>query len=165
MSEAANLSCIPVGCDLLGQVDYYGAILGKKDLISKEGEFRISKLGLIVDLIKAIDVPEDMISKLTTAIIEAWRIDAPERSLEEKAQEMSYIMRSIEAIRSTVQWCKKHPGPETARRLDIAVLFALPLMPSDLCFSEVRRVHDLLGQMVDYIVKDNQEMDVGTKLH
>jgi hypothetical protein len=155
VSEAANLECIPLGCDLLGQVDYYGAILGKKDLITREGEFRISKLGLIVDLIKAIDVPDDMISKLTTAIIEAWRLNGPEKCLEDRAEEMSYIMRSIEAIRSTVQWCKKHPGSETAKRLDVAVLFALPLMPSDLCSSEVRRVHALLGQMVDYIVQDH----------
>ena len=154
MSKTANLRCIPVGCDLLGQVDYYGAILGKKDLISKEAEFRISKLGLIIDLIKAIDVPEDMISKLTIAIIEAWRLDAPERSLEERAQEMNFIMRSIETIRSTIQWCKNHPGPETAKRLDVAVLFALPLMPSDLCLSEVRRVYDLLGHIIDFIVKD-----------
>ena len=155
MSEAANLECIPLGCDLLGQVDYYGAILGKKDLITREGEFRISKLGLVVDLIKAIDVPDDMISKFTTAIIEAWRLDGTERCLKDRANEMSYIMRSIEAIRSTVQWCKKHPGPETAKRLDIAVLFALPLMPSDIYSSEVRRVHDLLGQMVDYVVREH----------
>ena len=156
MSEAANLGYIPLGCDLLGQVDYYGAVLGKKDLITREGEFRISKLGLIVDLIKAIDVPYDMISKLTTAIIEAWRLDAPERSLEERAEEMSYIMQSIEAIRSTIQWCKRHQGPNTVKRLDIAVLFALPLMPSDLSSSEVGRIHDLLGQIVDYLSKTDE---------
>ena len=153
MSEAANLGYIPLGCDLLGQVDYYGAILGKKDLITREGEFRISKLGLIVDLIKAIDVPYDMISKLTTAIIEAWRLDAPERSLEERAEEMSYIMQSIEAIRNTIQWCKRHQGPDTVKRLDIAVLFALPLMPSDLCSSKVGHIHELLGQIVDHLSK------------
>jgi hypothetical protein len=156
LSEAANLEYIPLGYDLLGQVDYYGAILGKKDLITREGEFRISKLGLIVDLIKAIDVPYDMISKLTTAIIEAWRLDAPERSLEERAEEMSYIMQSVEAIRSTIQWCKRHQGPDTARRLDIAVLFALPLMPSDLCSSEVGHIHELLDQIVDYMSKKDE---------
>ena len=157
MSETANLGYIPLGCDLLGQVEYYGAILAKKDLITREGEFRISKLGLIVDLIKAMDVPYDIISKLTTAIIEAWRLDAPERSLEERAEEMSYIMQSIEAIRNTIQWCKRHQGPETAKRLDIAVLFALPLMPSDLCSSEVSHVHNLLGQIVDYLSKTDEK--------
>lgn len=159
MSEASNLEYIPLGCDLLGQVDYYGAILSKKDLITREGEFRISKLGLIVDLIKAIDVPYDMISKLTTAIIEAWRLDAPERSLEERAEEMSYIMQSIEAIRSTIQRCKKHQGPEITRRLDIAVLFALPLMPSDLCSSEVGRVYGLLGQIVDHLSRTDEKYE------
>jgi hypothetical protein len=158
VSEAANIGYIPLGCDLLGQVEYYGAILGKKGLITREGEFRISKLGLIVDLIKAVDVPYCMISDLTTAIIEAWRLDAPERSLEERAEEMSHIMQSIEAIRSTIQWCKKHQGPETAKRLDIAVLFALPLMPSDLCSSEVGRIHDLLGQIVDYLSKTDEKL-------
>lgn len=151
MSEAANLEYVPVGGDLLGQVDYYGAILGRKDLIAREGEFRSSKLGLIIDLINVLDVPEDMISKLTTAIIKAWRLDAPERSIKERSEEMSYIMHSIEAIRSTVQWCKTHPGPNTAKMLDIAVLFAIPLMPSDLISSEVRRVHDLIGQITEYM--------------
>lgn len=151
MSEAANLEYIPVGGDLLGQVDYYGAILGRKDLIAREGEFRSSKLGLIIDLINVLDVPEDLITKLTTAIIEAWRLDAPERSIKERSEEMSYIMHSIEAIRSTVQSCKKQPGPNTAKMLDIAVLFAIPLMPSDLRPSEVKRVHDLLGQVAEYI--------------
>jgi len=47
-----------------------------------------------------------MISKLTTAIIEAWRLDAP-KDPGGKAEEMSYIMQSIEAIRSTIQWCKR----------------------------------------------------------
>lgn len=159
MSDAANLGYIPLGCDLLGQVEYYGAILGKKDLITREGEFRISKLGLVVDLIKAIDVPYDMISKLTTAIIEAWRLDAPERSLKERAEEMSQIMQSIESIRNTIQWCKSHQGPDSVRRLDIAVLSALPLMPSDLCSSEVGRIHDLLSQIVDYLSKTDEKYE------
>jgi hypothetical protein len=64
-------------------------------------------------------------------------------------------MRSIEAIRSTIQWCKGHQEPDAARRMDIAVLFALPLMPSDLHSSEVGRVHELLGQIVNYLSKTN----------
>jgi hypothetical protein len=156
MSEAVNLEYIPVGCDLLGQVDYYRAILGRKDLIAKEGEFRISKLGLIIDLIKAVDVPDELTTKLTSAIIDAWRLDAPDRSVEERAEEMSYIMRSIEAIRSTVQWTKRHPGPEAAKMLDIAVIFAIPIMNSDIYTTKIDQIHSLLGQIVDYLSKAGQ---------
>ena len=150
MAETVNLN-------ILGQVDYYGAILGRKDLIAREGEFRSSKLGLIIDLIKTVGAPDELTTKLTTAIIEAWRLDAPERSLEERAEEMGYIMRSIEAIRRTIQWSKKHPGSITAKMLDIAVIFAVPLMPSDLNPREVRRIHGLLGQLVDYLSSTDED--------
>lgn len=157
MSKAANLEYLPVGCDLLGQVDYHRAILNRKDLIAKEGEFRINKLGLIIDLIKAVDVPDELKTKLTSAIIDAWRLDAPERSVEKRAEEMSYIMRSIEAIRSTVQWFKRHPGPQAAKMLDIAVMFAIPIMTSDLYNTKVRQIHDLIGQAVEYLSKADQD--------
>jgi hypothetical protein len=147
--ETINPKCIPVGCDLLGQVDYYGAVLGRKDLILRRGDFRNSKLGLIIDLIKTVDAPDELKTKLTSAIIDAWRMDAPDSSLEEMAEEMGYILRSIEAIRRTVQWSKRHPGSKTGKMLDIAVMFAVPLMPSDLNPEEVRPIHDLLGQLVD----------------
>jgi hypothetical protein len=65
-------------------------------------------------------------------------------------------MQSIEAIRGTIQWCKQHQGSDAARRLDIEVLFALPLMPSDLCSSEVGHVHELLGEIVDYLSKTDE---------
>jgi hypothetical protein len=156
MSEAVNLEYVPVGCNLLGQVDYYRAILGRKDLVTKEGEFKISKLGLIIDLIKALDIPDELNTKLSSAIIDAWRLDAPERSQEERAEEMSYIMRSIEAIRSTVQWSKRHPGPEAAKMLDIAVIFSLPIMNSDLNTTKIGQIHDLLGQIVDHLSKADQ---------
>lgn len=156
MSKTENLECIPVGCDLLGQVDYYGAILGRKDMISREGEFRISKLGLIIDLIKTVEVPDELSTSLISAIIESWRLDAPEMSLEKRAEDMGYIMRSIDAIRSTIKWSKKHPGRNTAKMLDIAVLFAIPLMPSDLNSAGVRRVHDIIGQMADYLSKTDE---------
>jgi hypothetical protein len=151
MPKAANLEYIPIGCDLLGQVDYYRAILNRKDLIAKEGEFRINKLGLIVDLIKVVDVPDELKSKLTSAIIDAWSLDAPERSVDKRAEEMSYIMRSIEAIRGTIQWFKRHPGPQAAKMLDIAVMFSIPIMTSDLCATKVHQIHDLIGQVVEYL--------------
>jgi hypothetical protein len=156
MSETINLEYIPVGCDLLGQVDYYRAIMSRKDLIAKEGEFRINKLGLIIDLIKAVDVPDELKTKLTSAIIDGWRLDASEQSADKRAEEMGYIMRNIEAIRSTVQWFKRHPGPQAARMLDIAVMFSIPIMTSDLYTGKVRQIHDLIGQVVEYLSKDDQ---------
>lgn len=156
MSQAANLEYVTVGCDLLGQIDYYGAILSRKDLIAKEGEFRINKLGLIIDLIKAVDAPDELKTKLTFAVIDAWRLDTPERSMEKRAEEMNYIMRSIEAIRGTIHWFKRHPGPQEAKMLDIAVVFSIPIMTSDLYTSKVRQIHDLIGQVVDYLSKADQ---------
>jgi hypothetical protein len=155
VSENGNIEYISTGCDLLGQVDYYKAIMNRRDLIAKEGEFRIKKLGLIVDLIKAVNVPDDLKTKLTSAIIDAWRLDSPDSSAEKRDEEMSYIMRSIEAIRGTVQWLKRHPEPQAAKMLDIAVIFAIPIMTSDLYANKVRHIHDLLGQAVENLSKSN----------
>ncbi len=153
MPENAKLEYIPIGCDLLGQVDYYRVIMNREDLIAKGGEFRIKKLGLIVDLIKAVNVPEDLKTRLASAIIDAWRLDSLDSSAEMRAEEMSYIMRSIETIRSTVRWLKMHPQPEAAKMLDLAVVFAIPMMTSDLKTNKVRQIHELLSEAVENLSK------------
>jgi hypothetical protein len=161
MSKPGRVGSIPFGCSLLGEVDYYCAILGKKDIVTREGDFRASKLGLIIDLIKVIDAPDDMISNLTTAIIDAWRLGAPERSIERRAQEMNQITSSMEALKRTIQMSKDRLEPDTSRMIDIAVLCSLPLIPSDLSPNGSCRVREQISRLANYLFKhDSLEMKI-----
>lgn len=151
MYNPLNYKFNPLGSDLSNQLEYHGAVLEKKSLIAKDGEFRISKLGLVIDLIKALKMPEEITTKLTSAIIEGWRLDTQERDLYDRKEEMSHIMSSINSIRNAIAWSKRHHDPLAERRLDIAVLFAVPLMPSDLYPEQVSKVHALLAQLMDHL--------------
>jgi hypothetical protein len=61
----------------LGPIEYYESILRRKDLIAREAEFRNHKLGLTLELLKLVDIPEDLKSELNLVIINAWRLVAP----------------------------------------------------------------------------------------
>jgi hypothetical protein len=50
-------------------IDYYGIIFRAEDLSKKEYEFRNNKLGLILDLINTVKVPEDITAELRSTII------------------------------------------------------------------------------------------------
>ncbi|VVB64544.1 Uncharacterised protein [uncultured archaeon] len=137
--------------DLLSQIEYYEAIFRRKGLIEREGDFRSYKLGLALDLLRAVSIPEDLKSELNSAIIDAWRLKAPEKTLAQREDEMNSTLRSLEAIRGAVNLTNKHLTPAGELQLCIEVMFALPLMPSDLRSKDVPRVQDLLSQVVDYL--------------
>lgn len=151
MDSGMGTDSIPSGDEFLGPIDYYEPILRRKDLIKREAEFRNYKLGLTLDLLKLVDIPENLKSELNFVIIKAWRLVAPEKTLAQREDELVLALRSLEAVRSAIRWVRKHPGPMAEMQLCIAVMFALPLMPSDLRAGEVPRVHDLLTQVMDYL--------------
>ncbi len=135
---------------LIGLVEYYDAILGRKDLVTSEGEFRTIKLSLTLDFIRAVGIPEDLKADLISEIIDAWRLCVPEKSLGQRKEEMDKVHSSIGSIRSTIEWARSHPSQMARLQTDIAVMFALPLMPSDLQSEDVPRVHYILSQVMDY---------------
>ncbi len=59
----------------------YGAVLGRKGLARRESEFRTNKLSLILDFVRTIGIPENLKRELTSAIIDAWRLQVPEKTL------------------------------------------------------------------------------------
>jgi hypothetical protein len=139
--------------DLLSQIEYYESILGRKGLIEREGDFRNYKLSLTLDLVRLVEIPENLKSELNSAIIDAWMLAAPEKTLAQREDELNATLRSLETVRSAIKWTNKHPGATGELQLYIAVMFALPLMPSDLRMEDVPRVHDLLSQVMDYLAE------------
>lgn len=150
MSIAVNYEDLKAGDDLLGQLEYYEAILGRKDLIAREGEFRSCKLGLTIELLGLVDIPENLKMDLVSAIIDAWRLDIPERSVEQRDEELKMLLQSIEAVKYAINWVKRHPQETTRPKLDVAVMFSLPLTNADLRPEGASRVHSLLCQVMDH---------------
>lgn len=138
--------------EFIGLAEYYGVILSKEDLVASEGEFRTIKLGLTLDLIRAVGIPPNLKADLISAIIASWRLSVPEKSLGQRKEELDKIHSSLKSITSTIVWARNHPSHIETMRLqtDIAVMFALPLMPSDLRSGDVPDIHNLLCQVMDY---------------
>jgi hypothetical protein len=145
ISEAFRL------CDgLHGHIEYYEAILDKNDLISREGEFRSYKLGLTLGLLRMVDIPENLKRSLISEIIEAWRLNVPEKTLEQREDELTSMRKSIEDVRQAIRWTERHRDPSALRHLSSAVMFALPLIPSDLQKEEIPKIHGMLSQVMDF---------------
>ncbi len=136
---------------LISQIEYYEAILERTGLVKREGEFRNHKLGMTLDLLRPMDIPENLKSELSSAIIGAWRLMAPEKNLEAREDELNLALRGLEAVRSAVNWTWAHPGPVGEVRLYAAIMSSLPLMSSDLNSDDVPKVRDLLSQVMDYL--------------
>lgn len=151
MPGSLNFDCLSTGNKLLGLMDYYEVIFGCEGLIEKESEFRANKLSLILDLINAIQIPEELTSDLRSAIIAAWQLKIPGGTREQRMQEISIVLHCIDRIRSSVRWAKEHPSPVLGLELDVAVLHSLPLRSSDMDRNDVPKVLDLLSLAVEHL--------------
>ena len=164
MVNVTSSGCI-VSEELLGLTEYYSCILSNKDLLQKECEFRSKKLGLILDFIRAIDIPESLESELTTAIIKSWRLKIPEMTLKHREIEQRNMMGSIKSIKNVINWMERCAAPINSLQFNFRIISNLPLAPSDLQPMEVPRIYDLISQVMDYcttFIEDglNQKQDV-----
>lgn len=150
MSIIISSEGLHTGDNLIGHLDYYEAILGRKALTTREGEFRNCKLSLTVELLKIVGIPEDLKTELISAVIESWRLEAPEKTAMQRDEELKMLLQRIDAVRSAAIWAKEHPSPAIRKQLDVAVVFSLPLMSSDLKTEYIPKVHNLLALVMDY---------------
>jgi len=63
MSEAIGCEDSRKGESLLGLLGYYEVILERKGLVARIGEIRSLKLGLILDLLKMVNIAEELRAK------------------------------------------------------------------------------------------------------
>jgi hypothetical protein len=150
MSIIISSECIRICDNLIGQLDYYEAILEREALTTREGEFRNCKLSLTVDLLEIAGIPEDLKTELISSVIKAWRLEAPEITIEQRDEELRMLLQRIEAVRSAAVWAKEHSSSAIRQQLDVAIMFSLPLMSSDLRPEYIPRVHNLLALVMDY---------------
>lgn len=136
--------------NLIGHLEYYEAIFERNGLVTREGEFRSGKLGLTLELLKIMGIPEDLKTELISAVIDAWRLEAPERTFAQRKKELKMLLQSIGAVKSAAIWAQEHPSLMIGQRLDVAVMFSLPLTSSDLMPEDVSRIRGLLCRVMDH---------------
>ncbi len=153
-----------IGCEdsrksesLLGLLGYYEAILERKGLVARIGEIRSLKLGLILDLLKMVNIAEDLKANLITSVLSAWEMNGNDKRLVQGEEEIKTMRSSIAAVRKNAQMVLHNCSPINLMQLDVTVMFALPLMPHDLKNDDVPKIRDLLNQvMEDFAARKEQ---------
>lgn len=129
---------------LTGLLKYYEALMQRSGLVARAGEVRSLKLGLILDLLKTVGIPENQKTGLVSAILRGWDMNCRNRSTGHVEEELRAISLSINALQNELAKAKNQWGPMARLKLDTAVLVALPLMPTDLKSDELGKIQDLL---------------------
>ena len=140
---------------LLNLLKYYESILERNGLVSRRGDVKSLKLGLILDLLKTIDLSEDLEGKLNSAIIGAWEMRCCEDSIDAE-YDINAMLKSIADIRKGAIEIMQHCNPNMIH-LDSAVMFSLPLMARDLKSDEVPAIRDLLSQAMEDFLNRKDE--------
>ena len=134
---------------LTGLLKYYEALMQRGGLVARAGEVRSLKLGLILDLLKTVGIPEGHKTGLVSAVLRGWDMNCRNKSIGQVEEEMRAILVSIEALQNELARAKSQWGPKARLGLDTAVLVALPLMPTDLKSDEVSKIQDLLRRTMN----------------
>ncbi len=148
MSWAVNLGSIR-SVELFGLAEYYDAIFNRIGMIKKESEFRSTKLSLVLDLIRAVNISDNLGSDLISTIIDAWRLQVPEKTLIQREEELHMIQKSIQNIKSVVNRNTECENSIHESHFGIVVLSHLPITPSDFRSDDAPRVYDLINQITE----------------
>ena len=135
--------------DLLGLTEYHSCILSDTELYKKESEFRSKKLGLILDFIRAIGIPENLERELTTSIIDSWRLKIPDTTLKQREIEQKKLVRSLNRIRTVINWMEKCEATINSSQIHFRVLSNLPIDLTDLQPEDAPRIQGLINRVMD----------------
>ena len=145
-----------IGCEdsrksesLLGLLGYYEAILDRKGLVARIGELRSLKLGLTLDLLKMVNIAEDLKANLIFSVLSSWEMNGNDKRLVQGEEEIKTMRSSIAAVREKAQMVLHNCSPINLMQLDVTVMCALPLMPHDLKKDDVQKICDLLNQVME----------------
>jgi len=149
MFEAIGCEDSRKGESLLGLLGYYELILERKGLADRMGEIRSLKLGLILDLLTVVSIAEDLKAKLVSSIVSAWKMNGDDKTLEQGEKEIETMHSSIAALRKNARMALHNCSPINLLQLDVAMMFSLPLMHSDLKNDDVPKIRDLFNQVME----------------
>jgi hypothetical protein len=134
--------------NVLGLLGYYDAILQREGLAARIGEIRSLKLGLTLDLLKMVNIAEDLKSGLLTSVLSGWDMNG--RIMPGQGEEeMKRMSSCIAAVRENALMILNSSRPTNSMQLDIAMMLALPLMPQDLKKDDAPRIRDMLNRVME----------------
>lgn len=157
MFEAIGCEDSRKGDYLLGLLEYYEALLERKGLVARIGEIRSLKLGLILDLLKMVNIAEDLKSNLITSVVNAWEMNCDGKTSVYGHEEVEAIVRCIATVRKNAQMARHNFTQINLMQLDVAVMFALPLTLRDLKNEEVPTIRDLLNQILEEFAERKEQ--------
>jgi hypothetical protein len=156
MSEAIGCGKSQKSESVLGLLRYYEAILERKGLVARIGEIRSLKLGLILDLLKMVNIAEELKDKLISSMVSAWEMNGNDNALEESEEEIKSMLDSIADVRENALIAQHNCDPINLTRMDVSVMFALPLMTHDLNYNDIPQIRDLLNQVMEDFAERNE---------
>ncbi len=136
--------------ELLGLIEYYDAIFNRKGLVKKESEFRTNKLSLILDLIRSTGLFDNHETNLISKIIDAWRLRVPEKTSNQREEELHAVLKCIRNIKNAVKHDVESYGQRSDCQLRVVILSFLPITPTDFPPDDAPEILDLLSQVVGY---------------
>ena len=149
MFEAIECEDSRKGQSLLGLLGYWELVLERNGLASRMGEIRSLKLGLILDLLTKVSIAEELKAKLISSVVDAWEMNGNNRTLEQGEKEIETMRSSIAVVRKNARIAFHNCSPINLMQLDVAMMFALPLMRSDLKNDDVPKIRDLFNQVME----------------
>jgi len=149
MFEAIECEDSRKGHSLLVLLGYWELVLERNGLASRMGEIRSLKLGLILDLLTMVSIAEELKAKLISSVVDAWDMNSNNRTLEQGEQEIETMRSSIAIVRKNARIALHNCSPINLMQLDVAMMFALPLMQSDLKNDDAPRIRDLFNQVME----------------
>ncbi len=160
MPNEIDLGYRPIANGLLGLIDYYSIIFQNKELVKKEGEFRHQRLSLILELIDAIAIPEDLMIELKSAIVAAWRLKVPGSTREKRSTEIRMVLCILEQLRTDINLAKGDSSQLFNSQLSLAALKSTALRPMDFEPRKAQEVQDLLDLSMKYLENAEQRCEV-----
>lgn len=136
--------------ELMGLIEYYDAIFNRKGLVKKESEFRTNKLSLILDLIRSTGLFDNHETNLISKIIDAWRLRVPEKSSNQREEELHAVLKCIRNIKNAVKHDGESHGQRNDCQLGVVILSCLPITPTDFPPDDAPEILGLLSQVVGY---------------
>ena len=149
MSEAIGCGKSQKSESVLGLLRYYEAILERNGLVARIGEIRSLKLGLILDLLKMVNIAEGLKDELSSSVVSAWEMNDNDNTSEEGEEEIKTMLNSIAAVRERALIAVHNCSPINLMQLDATMMFSLPLMTHDLKNGEISKIRDLLNLVME----------------
>jgi hypothetical protein len=110
-----------------------------------------------LDLLTVVSISEELKAKLVSSIVSAWEMNGNDKTLEQGEKEIKTMRSGIAVVRKNARMAFYNCSPINLMQLDVALMFALPLMRSDLKNDDVAKIRDLFNQVMEEFAERKEQ--------